>query len=187
MADGKTRILRFIDTQHVVHVNVLLPIFNKSLSLESKQCYIKTCSKNLCQWLLPILLCVCRHYPDSVEHFWCQFEIWVKCWTSSFASPWCSVGRHWWGFELVLLVIELLWDAVWGCGELVQRPSGRQWSLCTLPWLGQKLLFVPVAFFPLDAIEDKGCGQAERNGHPCCFCWHSKPAFSDATDNSCVG
>lgn len=79
VADGKTRILRFIDTQHVVHVNVLLPIFNKSLSLESKQRYIKTCSKNLCQWLLlPILLYVCRHYPGSVEHscchFWCQLD-----------------------------------------------------------------------------------------------------------------
>lgn len=37
MADRKTRIVHFTDTQHAVHVNVLLPIFNKSLNLEIRQ------------------------------------------------------------------------------------------------------------------------------------------------------
>lgn len=132
--------------------------------------------------------CICAFLPLI---FPASLEMEVKVWLPLLLS--CGIWYFWsllvfWASGLLLVsgYAYLLQYGVWGCGVGVQRTFLVRCLLYAPPWLQQKLLLVAVKFFPPAAIENKGKGQAEHNRCSCCFCWHSKSAFFDVTDNFCV-
>lgn len=135
-------------------------------------------------WLLSIL-CMCDYISQT--HL-CSISAWRQRW-----SVWLPVSLLcvwsilvFWASGLLLTsgCSYLLYYGVWERVVAVQRTSLVSYLLFAPLWPQQKLLLVAIRFrlWPLSRTQ----AMDKLNRCSCCFCWHSKSAFSDVTDNFCV-